>query len=133
MKLINWFVDVFNVFCTKLLQISHNWDVKKGMFMNLWVDDIRLPPDETWYWVRTAKGAIKFLTAHHVKNWSLDHDLGWGGNGYKVILHLVEVKETTGFSLWPPEEPTLHTSNPVGRMNMRQLLDRYAPYKARRA
>ena len=42
----------------------------------LWHDDIRRPPDETWFWARTNQDAVRYLLASDCKEASLDHDLG---------------------------------------------------------
>ncbi|MDO4190006.1 MAG: hypothetical protein Q4D29_13560 [Lachnospiraceae bacterium] len=48
----------------------------------------------------------------------LDHDLGEEKTGYDICKYLVENEIS-------PIKVVLHTQNVVGRMNMRQLLNRY--------
>lgn len=43
--------------------------------MNLWHDDLRLPPDG-WVWARTNDDAKKMLKTGAVEAISLDHDMG---------------------------------------------------------
>lgn len=49
--------------------------------MKLWHDDIRRPPDLSWFWARTNKEAIWFLVGLDregtpAQEASLDHDMG---------------------------------------------------------
>lgn len=65
--------------------------------MKIWHDDIRVPPDPSWLWVRTNKQAIReLLEADYmgdpVTEMSLDHDLG---------LHECEPHVFEG----PPQKP----------------------------
>lgn len=105
------------------------------MITHLYLDDIRYPP-EGWTLVKTYSACIELLRTHEVHYLSLDHDLGEGEiigmpdifqfydglcTGYDVCKWMVEN------SVWPTQAITLHTANPVGRNNMRQLLERYKP------
>lgn len=44
--------------------------------MKLWFDDIRRPPDDTWFWARTIEDAKLIVNSHDIQEASLDHDLG---------------------------------------------------------
>lgn len=49
--------------------------------MKLWHDDIRRPPDDSWFWARTNREAMWFLLdqwmeGKAVTEASLDHDMG---------------------------------------------------------
>lgn len=45
-------------------------------YSKLWHDDIRRPPDETWFWARTNREAVRYLLLARCEEASLDHDLG---------------------------------------------------------
>jgi len=95
--------------------------------INLWIDDER-PAPWGWYQATTVQDAKYALEDYVVKNWSLDHDLGFGGEVYDLLKWMVEEDQVYGIHLWPMNEPTIHTQNPVGRENMKAILTRYAPY-----
>lgn len=91
----------------------------------LWLDDIRPAPDgfflaqsvnEAKYAIEKAEkfGETKFML-------DLDHDLGDyaedGGDGIELVKWLAETKRFYPISL--------HTMNPVGRDNMKALIERY--------
>jgi hypothetical protein len=88
--------------------------------INLWLDDVRLPPDEFQAWCTNTKDMKKFLTDYwgHIEVISLDHDLGDEdyGTGYDVITFIEELVHVHG---WEPHmEFRIHSDNPVGRKNM---------------
>lgn len=84
----------------------------------LWLDDFRVPPDDSWTWVHTAKQAIAILDSCDVDAISLDHDLGEEercGTGLDVARHLTAMVKI-GRKM--PTVVMLHTQNPVGRARM---------------
>lgn len=88
----------------------------------IWVDDFRPAPVHS-HWARTydeAIWAIENCRARH-ENFSLnlDHDLGEEKNGYDICKYLVEnsIPVVGGIAI--------HSMNPVGVANMRQLLTHY--------
>ena len=91
----------------------------------LYIDDIRLPNNfnnfNTIFVVRTYKEAIDFINnkAQYYQVYiSFDHDLGEEKSGYDVAKYLVENQiAIKGFKV--------HSANPVGRMNIEQLLTHY--------
>ena len=100
--------------------------------MKIWVDDIR-PAPEGYVWCQTtneAKHIIQNVMSmhhiHHTENLpkiellDLDHDAGdlarWGGD-YIKILDWLEKQE------WSIPI-RLHTMNPVGRENMRRIIQK---------
>jgi len=97
--------------------------------MNLWLDDMRPPPDHTWWWFDNAKAVIDTLSQlkhgphsvlGYVSTISLDHDLGDEtiyGNGYQVIAWIEEkvFKDDT----YIPPIIQIHTSNPVAIQKMK--------------
>lgn len=91
----------------------------------LYVDDIREPniaqDDKNLnviFIARTYKDAIKELNIYKYDIIDLDHDLGEEKTGYDICKYIVE--NNIRF-----DEIRIHTSNPVGRDNMIQLLERY--------
>ena len=91
----------------------------------IWLDDERNPKEGLEYSIieiaRTVEEAIDiFLDLNDGKEpicISFDHDLGTEKTGYDLAKWLVEHKITGFFHL--------HTMNPVGRENIRQLLNHY--------
>lgn len=84
----------------------------------LWLDDVRVPPDASWTWVRTAKEAIAILDSCDVDVISLDYDLGEEercGTGLDVARHLTAMVLRGRPT---PKVVMLHTQNPVGRQRM---------------
>lgn len=91
--------------------------------MKLFVDDLRDAPDDSWEVARSYSEAMEFMNGT-VDVLSLDHDLGcYDKTGYDICKWMVEY---LGFPDWP-NLIVIHTANPVGRDNMVQLLNRYAP------
>ena len=95
------------------------------MTAKLWVDDIRVPPDDTWAWVMNSTAAINVLIAHQTMNipldlMSLDHDLGGEDTSRSIVLWCCE----TGF--WPVEV-RVHSANPVGVEWLEGMIERYKP------
>lgn len=67
---------------------------------------------------RNYKETIEILDCMEFDVIDLDHDLGEEKTGYDICKYIVENKiECPKFYL--------HTANPVGRLNMKQLLQRY--------
>ncbi|QQE81192.1 cyclic-phosphate processing receiver domain-containing protein [Alicyclobacillus sp. SO9] len=87
--------------------------------MKLYLDDLRESPDG-FVIVRDYEECILLLEQCDVSTLSLDHDLGEEKTGYDVAKWIVE------HGRWP-SSIYLHTSNPVGRDNMYQLLMHYKP------
>lgn len=105
--------------------------------MKLWLDDIRTPPSNEWYWARTADHAIERLRSGVVTECSLDHDLADShyamSTGYSNAYGLP--REKTGLdvvkwmaehNVWP-EIVKVHSMNPVGAEAMRKMIARYKP------
>jgi hypothetical protein len=87
--------------------------------MKLWVDDER-PAPSGWTHAHNYREATGYLYTGKVDTISLDHDLGEDKSGYDIAKFLVEQR------IWP-RIIYIHTMNPVGRDNIKQLLTRYAP------
>jgi hypothetical protein len=121
--------------------------------VKLYLDDIRVPrdsgyKDDDWIVVRDVASMKQLITDNgkNITQMSLDHDLGacdacmkgrtvdqWleesgysempncshVGTGYDLVKWMAE------HNLWPATPPRLHTANPVGRGNMKAVIDRY--------
>lgn len=90
----------------------------------IWLDDVRPTPSGFYgvHSVNEAKVAIMKAEAMGMTIYlDLDHDLGDyakdGGDGIELIKWLIETERFYPISL--------HTMNPVGRDNMRALIERY--------
>ena len=89
----------------------------------LWVDDLRPVPntyrDEYEIrWARDYDEAVAELHRFRFDVICLDHDLGDGPTGYDLCKYIVAKH------IYCPEY-RIHTSNPVGRRNMTELLEHY--------
>lgn len=92
----------------------------------IFVDDVREPPslDDSFVTVtcrtyETAIEAIKFFSDCRSKFMlDLDHDLGEGKTGYDICKFIVE-------NQIPTICVKIHSMNPVGVYNMKQLLSHY--------
>lgn len=95
--------------------------------MRLYLDDVR-PCPVGWYPCR-APDDFKFLVVNY--QWdemSLDHDLGDHlelnpdmVTGYDLLKWMVHDPAAN----WPSHKPVVHSWNPVGAENMRNLIDNY--------
>lgn len=95
-----------------------------GEHMKIWLDDLRIAPDGYihCYSVYEAKCKIEEFERNNIpiELIDCDHDLGEnakGGDGIKLLDWLVERG-----TFYPIK---LHTMNPVGRLNMQRIIDRY--------
>lgn len=91
----------------------------------LYVDDIRKPNIIRYstysYKIivsRNYDDAINMLNMCKFNAIDLDHDLGEEKTGYDICKYIIE----NNIKL---DRVYIHTSNPVGRDNMKQLLERY--------
>ena len=84
----------------------------------LFLDDIRMPPDDSWTIVHNYDDCISALTYHVWDEISLDHDLGDDSKtGYDVVKWLEE-RAANGLGRFVPTIINIHSANPVGRKNM---------------
>lgn len=95
--------------------------------MKLWLDDVRLPPDETWTWAATADQAIALMRygREPLEAVSLDFDLGPGPTGEKVADYIARMVRRKGDVA--PKDVQIHSMNPVGAAKMRAILDGPCP------
>ena len=101
-------------------QLNKRKEPKKYL---LWIDDLRHIPNhyiDNYHIViaRSYKEAIKELHRFRYNVICLDHDLGEEKTGYDICKYIIE------HHIWC-DEYRIHTSNPVGRKNMTELLSRY--------
>ena len=100
--------------------------MKKREFY-IYIDDVRQPVNPDWIWVKSYREAINYLVdlidyldvIDDAADLTIDfdHDLGEDKSGYDIAKWLVEQHIIANFRV--------HTMNPVGRQNIRQLLLRY--------
>ena len=88
----------------------------------LFIDDLRIPaprPDYQMYVARNYNEAIRALNQQEFDLISFDHDLGEEKTGYDIAKYIVEnnIKIKEGFKI--------HSANPVGVLNISQLLTHY--------
>ena len=92
----------------------------------IWIDDLRPCPNVNYPTItcRDAVSTIDAIAACVYYNTemyiSFDHDLGMGKSGYDVAKYIVEQQIPTNLVHW-----RIHSANPVGAANIRQLLTHY--------
>lgn len=91
--------------------------------MRIYLDDMRDIP-RSYEPARNYDECIKLLEENKgkVDIISLDHDLGEAKTGYSVCKWIIENEYFDGL-----KEIHIHSANPVGKVNMIELLDRYLP------
>lgn len=88
--------------------------------MILWVDDLRQPPSGDYMWVRSVNEAKRAMDNYYFDYIDLDHDAGdfaYDGGDY---IKLLDWLEGNGQDVIVK----LHTMNPVGRQNMRAIIQK---------
>lgn len=97
--------------------------------IRIWIDDIRNPPSDDWIWIKTVNQAITAICMYEKQYQtdtiliSVDHDAGdfaVDGGDYIRVLDWLEREGivNTGYFFH------LHTQNPVGRQNMRAIIQK---------
>jgi hypothetical protein len=96
--------------------------------VKLWLDDMRVPPDDTWMRAWTRDQAIAILANNECEFASLDYDITWDEvletefdweitrTGLAVVLWLIFTKR------WPRDGVAVHSKNTKGAEMMRRLL-----------
>jgi hypothetical protein len=96
--------------------------------MKIWLDDKREMPEGYDVWAKNAYFAIGLILGGRVTHVSFDHDLGLFGKdtsldpnntGYYVAK---TIKKLAARNEIDPITWEIHTSNPVGRKNIRQAM-----------
>lgn len=93
--------------------------------VKIWVDDIRTPPDDGWWWCKTSREALWYLNKMRAANgiielMSLDHDLGGDDTTRPIVLWMCENE------FWP-DEVRAHSMNPIGQEWLEGMIERYKP------
>lgn len=87
--------------------------------LNVWVDDIRVPPSDDWIWFKNSSEALDFLNDGNLGGvWSLDHDLGGDDTSRPIVLWFCE------HDSWPVDV-RVHSANPVGVEWLEGVVKRY--------
>lgn len=97
----------------------------------LFVDDIRKPPDDSWFIARSVSSAINSLTLFDFSEISLDHDIshqviiGEMSRPYTCVEDFSAVAEYIALKYKSGDKPkiTIHTANPVGALRIARILD----------
>lgn len=101
--------------------------------MNIFLDDERLPPKSskfTWIVVRNTLRAKELIVSNaELSRISFDHDLGENEpTGFDLAKWLVEYDLDNNI-LNSDFLFTVHSMNPIGSKNIRELLNSYLRYK----
>ena len=94
------------------------------MSKQLWIDDLRTPPDG-WDWAKTSEEAIEMLAVaafndDPYEEVSFDHDLGGEDTTRPVVIWMCSV------GVFPPI-CHVHTANPPGRIWLEGMINHYGP------
>lgn len=103
--------------------------------MRLFVDDLRLVPDNTWTLARTNTEAIRLLATGHVSDISIDHDicvpnvefldqsvrkrLNIGEETFQPVVYYIALMKPED----RPKKIRIHTANPAGGLRMQGILN----------
>ena len=93
--------------------------------MKLWIDDVR-PAPEGYVWCKSVKEAKHYITYyeyrthHEIDLIDIDHDAGDYASDGGDYIKLLDWLEETGRN-YPIH---IHSMNPVGVANMRQIIQR---------
>lgn len=100
--------------------------------MKLWVDDERLPPDNTWIVCVDADVAIFMLSSYwgYIECISLDNDLGGAMTGEDVMRAIETLVSVDKGSFIP--EIKCHSANPVARRRILLAIKRLASLRPSR-
>jgi hypothetical protein len=103
------------------------------MSYRLFIDDIRDPIDNDWRIARSSTDAIALLeTLGCPCEISFDHDLGGDDTAMLIVKRLIALDLDAGGAFISPEfSYSIHSANPVGRENIRGLLDQYLAVRSR--
>lgn len=115
---------------TSLSKLTRSWIPQD--YSKLWHDDIRRPPDDSWYWARTNQDAMRYLLAAGCQEASLDHDLGAHDvdPDHPDSIYVKGGSDETGVDLVKamlllkvvPPKVTIHSWNPQGAEYMAGML-----------
>lgn len=102
--------------------------------MKMFIDDERHPPlswTGSYVVIRTAEEAIEFMLIHECPIFiSFDHDLGSGMSGYELAKFIIDVDlDQAGQFIPEGFRFEVHSMNPIGAANIRNLLSSYLAQK----
>ena len=95
------------------------------MTYRMFIDDERSPPRDgnTWVIVRSSGEAINYVQDHGVPEFiSYDHDLGGDDTSIRFIWWLIDAYLDGRIKTFPVNY-AVHSQNPVGARNIKELLD----------
>jgi len=96
---------------------------------SMYLDDIRNPKmtNKDWAVVRSSAEAIDYVTTHGMTDYaSFDHDLGGDDTTMVFLRWLIDYDMDNGGSIISPDFTwNVHSSNPVGEVNIDGLLNSY--------
>lgn len=99
--------------------------------MNLYGDAPKTERLGDWVLARSVDEAVEMVEQRGMPGFvSFDHDLGDGKDGIALAHWLIE-KDLDGVPLPPDFSFEVHSGNPVGRANIRGLLQGYIEFKQR--
>lgn len=89
----------------------------------IWVDDVRTPPDDSYWWAKTVHDAVRMIRiadAHWggVELLDMDHDAGEFAKHGGDYIRILDWIESSGRSC----PIRIHSKNPVGVQNMRAII-----------
>lgn len=91
----------------------------------IWVDDVRTPPDDSYWWAKSVGDAVRMfrIADTHwggVELLDLDHDAGDYAKDGGDYIRILDWLEASGRSC----PIRIHSQNPVGVMNMRRIIQK---------
>lgn len=95
------------------------------MTYRLFIDDERFPPDDgnSWVIARSSDEAKQMVLDRGIPSFvSYDHDLGGDDTSIKFIWWLIDLYLDGTIQSFPTDY-YVHSQNPVGAKNIRNLLD----------
>lgn len=100
---------------------------------NMFLDDERFPPEllkdgRDWVIVRTSEAAMLTIRQLGIPNFiSFDHDLGGDDTAMKFLHDFIAF--SMDFNTDFPKDYYVHSQNPIGRDNIKSLMDSYIKVK----
>ena len=94
--------------------------------MRLWLDDVRVMPEDFDIWVKSALACIGIIESGIVTHISFDHDLGHSMfTGYTVAcsIEVLAFYNKVGRISWD-----VHSQNPVGKENIERAMKKADEY-----
>ena len=97
--------------------------------MKLFIDDLRDPPDDSWWVVRSSKAGIEFLHAYGIPDEiSFDHDLGGDDTAMVFVNYMIEAVLDKTLEMPKGFRYVVHSANPVGSLNIKSKMDSFLKF-----